>query len=231
MSLHTIEPTVPPVDQPAVQVVAVSKTYGRGANTVHALRNVTAAFPSATFTAVMGPSGSGKSTLLHVSAGLDRPSSGDVRVGGTDLTRMSEKRLTYLRRKRIGFVFQAYNLMASLTVAQNITLPSRLAGSRPDRAWLMEVAQGVGLEGHLARRPGQLSGGQQQRVAVARALVTRPDVVFADEPTGALDSRTDRRRKLSTSAPERESRFPVGSSAKTTSGFAIRARAIATRCC
>ena len=193
MSLHTIEPTIPPVDQPAVQVVAVSKTYGRGANAVHALREVTAAFPPATFTAVMGPSGSGKSTLLHVSAGLDRPSSGDVRVGGTDLTRMSEKQLTYLRRKRIGFVFQAYNLMASLTVAQNITLPSRLAGSRPDRAWLMEVAQGVGLERHLARRPGQLSGGQQQRVAVARALVTRPDVVFADEPTGALDSRTGAR--------------------------------------
>ena len=170
MSLHTIEPTTPPVHQPAVQVVAVSKTYGRGANTVHALRSVTAAFPPGTFTAVMGPSGSGKSTLLHVSAGLDRPSSGDVRVGGTDLTCMSEKRLTYLRRNRIGFVFQAYNLMPSLTVAQNITLPSRLAGSRPDPAWLMEVARGVGLEGHH----GTPSGAAVRRPAAAGRRRPRP---------------------------------------------------------
>jgi putative ABC transport system ATP-binding protein len=175
---------------PVAQVVDVSKTYGRGAQTVHALRNVTAAFAPGTFTAIMGPSGSGKSTLLHVAAGLDRPTSGNVQIGGTDLSGMSEKSLTRLRRDRIGFVFQAYNLMPSLDVAQNIGLPARLAGKRVDRRWLAEVAERVGLSDRMHRRPAQLSGGQQQRVAIARALVTRPEVVFADEPTGALDSRT-----------------------------------------
>jgi putative ABC transport system ATP-binding protein len=175
---------------PVAQVVDVSKTYGRGAQTVHALRNVTAAFAPGTFTAIMGPSGSGKSTLLHVAAGLDRPTSGNVQIGGTDLSGMSEKSLTRLRRDRIGFVFQAYNLMPALDVAQNIGLPARLAGKRVDRGWLAEVGERVGLGDRMHRRPAQLSGGQQQRVAIARALVTRPDVVFADEPTGALDSRT-----------------------------------------
>jgi putative ABC transport system ATP-binding protein len=175
---------------PVAQVVDVSKTYGRGAQTVQALRNVTAAFAPGTFTAIMGPSGSGKSTLLHVAAGLDRPTSGDVQIGGADLSALSEKRLTRLRRDRIGFVFQSYNLMPCLDVAQNIGLPARLAGKRVDRGWLAEVGERVGLGDRMHRRPAQLSGGQQQRVAIARALVTRPDVVFADEPTGALDSRT-----------------------------------------
>ena len=178
------------VQEPAVQVVNVSKTYGRGQNAVHALRGVTAAFNPGTFTAVMGPSGSGKSTLLHVAAGLDRPDAGDVHIAGADLGRKSETALTRLRRDRVGFIFQAYNLMPSLTVAQNIALPARLGGSRADRAWLAEVAHRVGLTERLRHRPAQLSGGQQQRVAIARALVMRPDVLFADEPTGALDSRT-----------------------------------------
>ncbi len=175
---------------PVAQVADVSKSYGRGAEQVHALRNVTAAFEPGTFTAIMGPSGSGKSTLLHVAAGLDRPTSGDVRIGGADLAAMSERALTRLRRDRIGFIFQAYNLMPSLDVAQNIGLPARLAGTRVDRSWLAEVGQRVGLAERMKHRPSELSGGQQQRVAIARALVMRPDVVFADEPTGALDSRT-----------------------------------------
>ena len=178
------------MQNPVAQVVAVSKTYGRAAEPVHALRNVTAAFAPGTFTAIMGPSGSGKSTLLHVAAGLDRPTSGDVQIGGSDLSGMSEKALTRLRRNRIGFIFQAYNLMPSLDVAQNIGLPARLAGTRVDRHWLDEVAHRVGLAERMRHRPAQLSGGQQQRVAIARALVMRPEVVFADEPTGALDSRT-----------------------------------------
>ena len=189
----TVQLTSPPdrlVQQPAVQVVDVSKTYGRGQNRVHALRGVTAAFNAGTFTAVMGPSGSGKSTLLHVAAGLDRPDSGDVRIAGEDLGRKSQTGLTRLRRDRVGFVFQAYNLMPALTVAQNIELPARLSGRRADRAWLAEVSRRVGLTERLGHRPAQLSGGQQQRVAIARALVMRPDVLFADEPTGALDSRT-----------------------------------------
>jgi putative ABC transport system ATP-binding protein len=180
----------PAVHTPVAQVVDVSKTYGRGAPSVHALRNVTAAFAPGSFTAIMGPSGSGKSTLLHVAAGLDRPTSGDVQIGDTNLSAMSEKALTRLRRDRIGFVFQAYNLIPSLDVAQNIGLPARLAGRRVDRAWLAEVCQRVGLGDRMRHRPAELSGGQQQRVAIARALVTRPEVMFADEPTGALDSRT-----------------------------------------
>jgi ABC-type lipoprotein export system ATPase subunit len=141
-------------------------------------------------TAVMGPSGSGKSTLLHCAAGLDRPTSGRVMIGSTDLSAMSEKRLTELRRDRIGFIFQAYNLVGALTVEQNILLPSRLSGKRPDPAWLAEVIERVGLGPRLGHRPAQLSGGQQQRVAIARALVARPEVIFCDEPTGALDTQT-----------------------------------------
>ena len=136
----------------------------------------------------MGPSGSGKSTLLNVAAGLDRPTSGSVALGGTDLEQLSERRLTILRRERIGFVFQAFNLLPSLTVAQNIALPLRLDGHRPRRSAVREIAARVGLEKRLRDRPSQLSGGQQQRVAIARALITRPEVVFADEPTGALDT-------------------------------------------
>jgi putative ABC transport system ATP-binding protein len=140
----------------------------------------------------MGPSGSGKSTLLNVAAGLDRPTSGTVSLGDIDLTRLSERRLTLLRRERIGFVFQAFNLLPSLTVAQNIALPLRLDGRRPRRSTVREIAARVGLETRLRHRPSQLSGGQQQRVAIARALITRPEVVFADEPTGALDTQTGR---------------------------------------
>jgi putative ABC transport system ATP-binding protein len=159
---------------------------------VTALREVSVTIPSGSFTAVMGPSGSGKSTFLQCAAGLDQPTSGRVVLGGKDLSGMNENELTRLRRERVGFVFQAFNLLPSLTVAQNITLPLRLAGVRADKAWLGEVIGRVGLADRVRHRPSQLSGGQQQRVAIARALVTRPDVIFADEPTGALDMRTAR---------------------------------------
>ncbi|TLP62199.1 ABC transporter ATP-binding protein [Microbispora triticiradicis] len=171
---------------------AVSKVYGKGQGAVAALREVSVNIPGGSFTAVMGPSGSGKSTFLHCAAGLDTPSSGSVRLGGTELSGMDETRLTELRRQRIGFVFQAFNLVSSLTVLENITLPMRLAGVRADRAWLEEIVGRVGLAGRTGHRPAQLSGGQQQRVAIARALVTRPQVVFGDEPTGALDTMTAR---------------------------------------
>ena len=173
----------------AVSVERVSRTYG-GEQPVVALADLDAFFIRGTATAVMGPSGSGKSTLLHCAAGLDRPTSGTVRIGDTDLSTLSEKALTKLRRDRIGFVFQAFNLIGALTVEQNILLPSRLSGGRPDRAWLAEVVDRVGLGDRLRHRPSELSGGQQQRVAIARALVTRPEVIFCDEPTGALDTQT-----------------------------------------
>jgi putative ABC transport system ATP-binding protein len=173
----------------AVSVECVSRTYG-GDQPVVALADVDAFFLRGTATAVMGPSGSGKSTLLHCAAGLDRPTSGRVRIGGTDLSAMSERALTKLRRNQVGFVFQAFNLVGALTVEQNILLPSRLSRSNPDRAWLAEVVDRVGLGDRLRHRPSELSGGQQQRVAIARALVTRPEVIFCDEPTGALDTQT-----------------------------------------
>ncbi|GAA2272614.1 ABC transporter ATP-binding protein [Streptomyces atrovirens] len=173
----------------AVGLDHVHKTYG-GDQPVVALDDVSVVFARGTMTAVMGPSGSGKSTLLHCAAGLDRPDSGTVRIGPTDLSSMSEKRLTELRRGRVGFVFQAFNLVGALNVEQNILLPSRLSGRRPDPAWVAEVIGRVGLGERLRHRPSQLSGGQQQRVAIARALVTRPEVMFCDEPTGALDTRT-----------------------------------------
>ena len=174
----------------AVRLDRVVKTYGRGGDTVTALRGVDLAIPRSTFTAVMGPSGSGKSTFLHCAAGLDRPSGGRVLLGGDDLTAMKENELTRLRRTRLGFVFQAFNLLPSLTVEKNVLLPLRLAGERPERGRAAEVLAMVGLDRHARRRPAQLSGGQQQRVAIARALVARPDVLFADEPTGALDTTT-----------------------------------------
>ncbi|MFC9325141.1 ABC transporter ATP-binding protein [Kitasatospora sp. NPDC057015] len=174
----------------AVSLSAVTKVYGRGAGTVHALRGVSVDIPRGSFTAVMGPSGSGKSTFLHCAAGLDRPSGGTVTLGGSELGGLDETSLTRLRRDRVGFVFQAFNLMPSLTVLQNITLPLLLAGRRPDRDWLERIVERVGLTGRTGHRPSELSGGQQQRVAVARALVTRPEVVFGDEPTGALDTVT-----------------------------------------
>ncbi|WP_395575663.1 ABC transporter ATP-binding protein [Streptomyces sp. BK79] len=174
----------------AVELRDVRRQYGRGAGTVHALAGVDLALARRTFTAVMGPSGSGKSTFLQCAAGLDRPTSGSVALGGTEITGMSEDRLTELRRSRLGFVFQAFNLLPSLTVEQNVLLPTRLAGQRQDRRRAAEVLAQVGLADKGRRRPGELSGGQQQRVAVARALVTNPDVIFADEPTGALDTGT-----------------------------------------
>jgi putative ABC transport system ATP-binding protein len=177
---------------PAVALRDVRKVHGRGEGAVVALDGVSAALSPGSFTAIMGPSGSGKSTLLNVAAGLDRPTSGSVALGGTTLEHLSERRLTILRRERIGFVFQAFNLLPSLTVAQNIALPLRLDGRRPRRSAVREIAARVGLEKRLRDRPSQLSGGQQQRVAIARALITRPEVMFADEPTGALDIRTGR---------------------------------------
>ncbi len=174
----------------AVRLAGVTKVYGQGAGAVHALREMTIDLPLGGFTAIMGPSGSGKSTFLHCAAGLDAPTSGTVHLGGTELSGLSEHRLTELRRERAGFVFQAFNLLPSLDVLGNVTLPLRLAGKTVDPQWLREVIDRVGLTDRLDHRPAQLSGGQQQRVAIARALVTRPEVVFADEPTGALDSRT-----------------------------------------
>ncbi len=159
---------------------------------VAALDGVDLDFRSGTFTAVMGPSGSGKSTLLQCAAGLDRPTSGSVEIDGIALGGLSERRLTLLRRDRVGFVFQAFNLIPSLTAAQNVALPLRLAGRRPSRTEIGEALARVGLEGRARHRPGELSGGQQQRVAIARALITRPAVLFGDEPTGALDTRTSR---------------------------------------
>ncbi|MFF3963563.1 ABC transporter ATP-binding protein [Streptomyces griseorubiginosus] len=176
----------------AVQLHSVSRSHKAGDSAVTALDQVSLSFPRGTFTAVMGPSGSGKSTLLQCAAGLDRPTSGSVTVGGTELTGLSETKLTLLRRERIGFVFQAFNLLPALTAEQNVALPLRLAGKRVAKARVREVLQQVGLGDRARHRPTEMSGGQQQRVALARALITRPEVLFGDEPTGALDSGTSR---------------------------------------
>nr|SBP01039.1 ABC transporter [Nonomuraea gerenzanensis] len=168
----------------------VTRTYGGGATEVAALRQVSVGFARGSFTAVMGPSGSGKSSLLQCASGLDRPDSGTVRVAGQDITAFGEQELAVLRRDRVGVVFQAFNLVPSLTAWQNVVLPSRLARRRPDPARVGELLRRVGLAGRERHRPAQLSGGQQQRVAIARALLARPEVLFADEPTGALDRRT-----------------------------------------
>ncbi|HEY3871765.1 MAG TPA: ABC transporter ATP-binding protein [Actinocrinis sp.] len=176
----------------AVRLDSLTKTYGTGPSTVTALDHVSLSFPAGSFTAVMGPSGSGKSTLLQCAAGLDRPDSGSVAIGGTDLSGLGETALTRLRRDRVGFVFQAFNLMPALTAAQNVELPLRLAGRKADPGAVQAALAAVGLAGRARHRPGELSGGQQQRVAIARALVTTPQVLFADEPTGALDTNTSR---------------------------------------
>ncbi|MER5281002.1 ABC transporter ATP-binding protein [Streptomyces sp. NPDC002809] len=176
----------------AVRLRSVTRSYGRNTGAVTALDGVSLDIPRGTFTAVMGPSGSGKSTLLQCTAGLDRPTGGQVFLGDTELTGLSERKLTLLRRTRIGFVFQAFNLLPSLSAEQNVALPLRLAGRRPKRAEVLGVLERVGLLERAGHRPAELSGGQQQRVALARALVTRPDVLFGDEPTGALDSTTGR---------------------------------------
>ncbi|WP_433475137.1 ABC transporter ATP-binding protein [Spirillospora sp. CA-142024] len=173
-----------------VRLGAVRKQFGSRRNGVVALDGVTIGFAPGTFTAIMGPSGSGKSTFLHCAAGLERPTSGSVLLDGRELTHMGERALTRLRRERIGFVFQAFNLLPALSVAENVALPIRLAGGRPRRDAVQEAIERVGLGSLGRRRPGELSGGQQQRVAIARALITRPAVVFGDEPTGALDTRT-----------------------------------------
>ncbi|MEV4066088.1 ABC transporter ATP-binding protein [Nonomuraea dietziae] len=175
-----------------VQLWSVSRVYGSGDQTVTALDAVTTAFAPGTFTAVMGPSGSGKSTLLHCAAGLDRPGDGRVVIDGTDLGTLTENELTLLRRGRVGFVFQSFNLVSALTAEQNVALPLRLAGRRPDAEEVRAALAEVGLAERARHRPGELSGGQQQRVAIARALVTKPAVIFADEPTGALDTTTSR---------------------------------------
>jgi putative ABC transport system ATP-binding protein len=177
---------------PAVALDGVTKTYGGGERVVRALDGVSLAFEAGTFCAIMGPSGSGKTTLVQCAAGLDRPDRGTVRIGATDLTALGERRLAQLRRRRVGFVFQAFNLLPSLTAAQNVILPLRLAGERPRRRVALDALARVGLGDRDGDRPAQLSGGQQQRVAIARALVTEPEVIFADEPTGALDSRSAR---------------------------------------
>ncbi|PPB50605.1 ABC transporter [Arthrobacter pityocampae] len=174
----------------AVSARAVSKSYGRGETAVHALRDVSLDFEPERFTAIMGPSGSGKSTLMHCLAGLDSIDAGRLWIGDTEITGLPDAALTRLRRDRVGFVFQAFNLVPTLTAEQNITLPVALAGGTVDTAWLQRISSSLGLDDRLSHRPHELSGGQQQRVAVARALLTRPDVIFGDEPTGNLDSVT-----------------------------------------
>ncbi|QAY74129.1 ABC transporter ATP-binding protein [Agromyces protaetiae] len=177
------------------RAVALGKRYGTGSGAVTALDDVSIGLRRGEFTAVMGPSGSGKSTLMHIMAGLDTPTSGEVWIGDTEITALSDSALTVLRRRRIGFVFQSFNLLPTLDVRGNILLPFELDGRRPSRdeqAWIDELVDTLGLRARLGHRPHELSGGQQQRVAIARALATRPDLVFADEPTGNLDSRTGR---------------------------------------
>ena len=178
------------VSRSAARAVDLRKVYGEGDAAVHALRGVSLDLEAGAFTAIMGPSGSGKSTLLHCLAGLDTPTSGSVFIGDVEITKLSDKHLTELRRDQVGFVFQAFNLIPTLTAAENITLPLDIAGRDVDQAWYDEVVDTVGLRDRLRHRPTELSGGQQQRVAGARALVSRPKIVFADEPTGNLDSRS-----------------------------------------
>jgi putative ABC transport system ATP-binding protein len=189
MSIHLPEaPTT--AGAPVITARDVARRYGEGDAAVHALRGVSLDITRGRLTAVMGPSGSGKSTLMHILAGLDQPTAGEVYVAGVDVTTLDDTELTKLRRDHIGFIFQFFNLLPMLTAAENIALPLKLAGSKPDPDWLAELVATVGLGDRLTHRPSELSGGQQQRVAVARALVSRPSVMFADEPTGNLDSTT-----------------------------------------
>jgi putative ABC transport system ATP-binding protein len=190
---HAVVPSfvgVTKSDPPAAAATELTKIYGEGATRVVALDEVSVAFGRGAFTAIMGPSGSGKSTLMHCMAGLDSISAGSARIGDVDLAGLGDRRLTRLRRDKIGFVFQAFNLLPTLNALENITLPMDIAGRRPDRAWLDRVVASVGLADRLRHRPSQLSGGQQQRVAIARALAAEPEIIFADEPTGNLDSRS-----------------------------------------
>jgi putative ABC transport system ATP-binding protein len=188
MDTMTLSPPV--ATSVAARAVAAVKVYGRNGTAVRALDGVTVDIPTCRFTAVMGPSGSGKSTLMHALAGLDTLTQGKVFLGGVELGTLSDRQLTAVRREQVGFVFQSFNLLPMLTAKENITLPMDLAGREPDKAWLQQVIEVVGLEDRLKHRPSELSGGQQQRVAVARALAGKPQLIFADEPTGNLDSRT-----------------------------------------
>ncbi|UNO41614.1 ABC transporter ATP-binding protein [Streptomyces sp. MST-110588] len=189
-TLHTGTSTTTRPTAVAARATDLCKVYGQGETQVVALDRVSVEFHQARFTAIMGPSGSGKSTLMHCMAGLDTVSQGSARIGDIELTGLKDNKLTQLRRDQIGFIFQAFNLLPTLDALENITLPMDIAGRRPDRQWLDLVVETVGLSGRLKHRPSQLSGGQQQRVAVARALASRPEIIFADEPTGNLDSRS-----------------------------------------
>jgi len=187
----TLTDQAPPAQRPAspaAHAIELRKTYGTGEATVHALAGVTVTFDRGCFTAVMGPSGSGKSTLMHCMAGLDRPTSGQSFVGDLDIGRLDDAGLTQMRRDHIGFVFQSFNLVPTLTAAENITLPADLAGRKVDKEWFDYLVDQLGIASRLSHRPSEMSGGQQQRCACARALINRPDLVFADEPTGNLDS-------------------------------------------
>ena len=190
MTTTTIRPSVPTKVATAAGSRDLSKFYGQGDAAVFALDNVSVELAEGEFTAIMGPSGSGKSTLLHMLAGLDRPSAGEVYLGDAELSSLNDKQLTLLRRDRIGFIFQSFNLLPTMTAAENIVLPIRIAGRKPDDHWVASIVETVGLTGRLSHRPSELSGGQQQRVAAARALASKPQIVFADEPTGALDSKS-----------------------------------------
>ena len=190
MTRATFTPPLSEVGAAAATAVDVVKLYGSGETAVRALDHVSVELIRGEFTAIMGPSGSGKSTLMHCLAGLDTVTAGVVKIGDVELSRLSDKKMTALRRDRIGFVFQSFNLVPTLTALENITLPIDIAGRRPDRDWLDRVVMTLGLADRLAHRPSELSGGQQQRVAVARALAGRPEIIFGDEPTGNLDSRT-----------------------------------------
>ncbi len=184
-------PAAPAEGEPrpiAARAERITKIYGSGDTRVTALQEVSIAFPAGEFAAVMGPSGSGKSTLMHCMAGLDEVTGGSVWIGDQDISTLTDRQLTRMRRQRVGFIFQAFNLVPTLNAGENITLPSDLASSQPDREWLNQVVETLGLTDRLKHRPTQLSGGQQQRVAAARALAARPDLIFADEPTGNLDS-------------------------------------------
>ena len=186
--MQTSPVLTPPTTAAAARAVDAVKTYGKGETAVRALDGVTVSFDQGRFTAIMGPSGSGKSTLMHCLAGLDQLTSGDVIIGSTALSSLSDKALTSLRRDRVGFVFQSFNLVPTLTAIENITLPISLAGRKPDQGWIDSVVATLGLADRLRHKPSELSGGQQQRVAVGRALASRPEIIFADEPTGNLDS-------------------------------------------
>ena len=196
MEQTALQPAAAPTQDgrlgPVVRGHALTRRFGEGSGAVDALRGVSVDFAAGSFTAIMGPSGSGKSTLMHILAGLDKPTSGWVEIAGTRLEELSDRELTLLRRRQVGFIFQSYNLLPVLNAEQNILLPVRIGGEAPDRPWLETLVQTVGLGDRRTHRPNELSGGQAQRVAVARALITRPAIVFADEPTGNLDSNASR---------------------------------------